>query len=521
MICLSVTGGTVAENIRLIRPYLSKIDAIEFRADRLDSASVEPISSFPEHLRAALPGVRELSGGVILTVRRTRDGGSWQNGEQRRLEVIAESLRAGYSHVDLEIDLEESEAGRALAAEARAAGVRVIRSLHDFTGITSDPAEAIARLCARPGEIGKLAVTPRSTADLARLIDAALDTAAREKIVLGMGEYGFPTRVLAPRLGCYLSFVSSPGHSAAPGHIDPATMVEVYRYRDVSRGTAVFAVIGNPVMHSRSPNYHNRRFSDDRLDAVYVPIQVDRIEDFWTVARSLEILGVSVTIPHKQAVLPRLAQTDGDVRTTRACNTLVRLPLTETQQGGTQSGGSHLESSPRWAGFNTDIAGFLSPLRTITGRKVAGMRASVIGAGGAARAVCAALRSEGAGVCVLNRTVERADALKREFDLAASGGLDAGGMDLLRRYSDIIVQTTSVGMEPLEDDDPIPEFSFAGHEIVYDIVYTPEITKMLGRARRAGCPIVTGRTMFEKQAEAQYALFSGVLSEFTRGRDRF
>ena len=516
MICLSVTGGTVAENIRLIRPYLSKIDAIEFRADRLDSASVEPIRSFPERLRAAFPGARELPGGVILTVRRTCDGGGWQNGEQRRFEVIAEGMRAGYSHVDLEIDLEESEAGRALRSEARAAGVRVIRSLHDFSGITADPAEAIARLCARPGEIGKLAVTPRSTADLARLIDAALGTADREKIVLGMGEYGFPTRVLAPRLGFYLTFVSPPGHSAAPGHIDPATMADVYRYRDVSRGTAVFAVIGNPVMHSRSPDYHNRRFSDDGLDAVYVPIQVDRIEDFWTVAQSLEILGVSVTIPHKQAVLLRLAQTDRDVRTTRACNTLVRLPLTETKPLGSQLG-----SSLRWAGFNTDIAGFLSPLRTITGRKVAGMRASVIGAGGAARAVCAALRSEGAGVCVLNRTLERADALKHEFDLAASGGLDAGGMDLLRLYSDIIVQTTSVGMEPLEDDDPIPEFSFAGHEIVYDIVYTPEITKMLGRARRAGCPIVTGRTMFEKQAEAQYTLFSGVLSEFTRGRDRF
>ena len=511
MICLSVTGATAAENIRLIRPYVASIDAVEFRADCLDTVTVEEICSFPERLNAAVPGLRASEGGVILTIRRSRDGGRWENDETRRLAFLTNALGAGYSHVDLEIDLDRTEAGRQIAAKAREAGVRVIRSLHDFTGITADPAETLMRLGSRPGEIAKLAVTPQSTADLARLIDAALGSAGREKIVLGMGEYGFPTRVLARRLGCYLTFVSSPGHAAAPGHIDPVTMAEVYRYRAVSRRTAVFAVIGNPVMHSRSPQYHNRRFSDDGLDAVYVPIHVDRIEDFWTVAQSLDILGVSVTIPHKQAVLPRLARTDADVEATRACNTLVRLPPNETRSA----------AAARWAGLNTDIAGFLTPLRALTGRKVAGMRASVIGAGGAARAVCAALRSEGAGVCVLNRTPEKADALKREFDLAASGGLDARGMELLRTHSDIIVQTTSVGMEPLDDDDPIPGFSFAGHEIVYDIVYTPEITKMLERARRSGCPIVTGRTMFEKQAEAQYAVFSEVLSEFTRGTSRF
>ncbi|MFW5784500.1 MAG: type I 3-dehydroquinate dehydratase, partial [Spirochaetota bacterium] len=131
---------------------------------------------------------------------------------------------------------------------------------------------------------------PTSTADLLAVVRAARSLGAREHIVLGMGEFGTVTRILQRRLGNLLTFASSPGAAAAPGHLDPRTLAELYRTPAHHGATRLFAVIGNPIAHSKSPEYHNGRFIEDGIDATYVPVLVDDVAAFFELAEELGIL---------------------------------------------------------------------------------------------------------------------------------------------------------------------------------------------------------------------------------------
>ena len=374
-----------------------------------------------------------------------------------------------------------------------------MRSLHD-TAATPQHLPALLRALPRSGrDIPKLAVTPLGCADLTRIVSAA-QSAPRPHIVIGMGEYGVPTRLLAAKLGAWLTFTSTGARSAAPGHLDPHTMQRRYRFDAIRATTPVYGLIGNPVAHSRSPEIHNRGLAAAGLPAVYVPFLVDEVDRFLDLAVALGVRGVSVTIPHKEAVMALLQRADRSVSGAGACNTLVRERC-------------------RWTGYNTDASGFMAPLRDML---AAGRirRATVIGAGGAARAIVWALREARIDVLIANRTLPRAQSLAAEM---AAQAVAMAAPDLAQRiaaYSDLIVQSTSVGMErhgvaaapapaPAPAPDPIAHVPLAGHEIVYDIVYAPPETPLLQRARAAGCEVIFGREMLLGQAYAQFQLFTG------------
>jgi 3-dehydroquinate dehydratase/shikimate dehydrogenase len=408
--------------------------------------------------------------------------------ESERVALLRRLAGGGFTHVDIEEDLRAP----ALDAEIRESGARIVRSLHDLSGVPPGLFNRFSALARRPDEIPKAAVTPTTCAQLAELLDVFRGLADSEKILLGMGEIGFPTRVLAPRLGSSWCYASPTARAVAPGQVTPTTLEEVYRFRDLTPSTAVFGVIGNPVMHSRSPVIHNRGFKALGIDAVYLPFLVPDLDGFWKVADAMAIRGLSVTVPHKQAVLGPAVHGDEMVRAVGECNTLVRS-----------------DGRGPWNGTNTDGEGFLAPLRARFGGALpTGLGATVFGAGGAARSVVAALRGAGARVLVLNRTIENSRKLAAEFG-TSSGGIDAKGMESARAFSDVIVQTTSVGMTPLEEADPAPGFRFSGSEIAYELVYSPEKTRFVRKALEAGCTVVYGREMLVAQAMRQFLLFTG------------
>jgi len=132
-----------------------------------------------------------------------------------------------------------------------------------------------------------------------------------------------------------------------------------------------------------------------------------------------------------------------------------------------------------------------------------------LGAGCVARAVASELYRLGANVCVLNRTELRAKELAEPYGFKW-GGLDGRGMQLLERYGSVIVQATSVGMFPEEAADPIPQYRFSGRETVLDLVYNPERTVLLERAAAAGCAVVSGREVLERQVRRQFKLMTGL-----------
>jgi 3-dehydroquinate dehydratase/shikimate dehydrogenase len=514
-LCLCLTAPTLDQDLELAARYRSSVDLLELRADFLQPGEWAALARFPQ--RAGLP--------AILTLRRPAEGGHWPGREGQRLRLLARALGEDgvpYAFVDLEEDLRDAE----LETRARERGTRVIRSVHDLSGVPRGLPARLRRLARAPGELPKAAVLVRGSGDLLRLFRAYRELEGLEKILLGMGEYGLPTRVLAGRLGSWLTYCSPAGDSgqgpqgvggppagslpsAAPGHLSPEAFLDLYRFRRIDRETALFGVIGNPIAHSRSPELHNRGYAALGLNAVYLPFRVDRLGPFLRAAELLGVQGLSVTVPFKREVIRRLAGAADEVRAIGACNTLLRR-------------------GSGWWGANTDAAGFLEPLERQAPELLRpGAGATVLGAGGAARAVVYALASRGLRVLVLNRTAARARALARRFG-CAWGGLDARGVERMRRFGELIVQSTTVGMAGSPDRvpgargssaaprarlegaaDPLPEYDFKGTELVYDLVYSPPLTPLLARAQAAGCRTIGGMSMLEAQARAQFRLFTG------------
>ncbi|GAB4222578.1 MAG: hypothetical protein Kow009_14470 [Spirochaetales bacterium] len=309
------------------------------------------------------------------------------------------------------------------------------------------------------------------------------------------GPWGFPFQVLATWLGSYFTYTSPRGRGPL---VDPVTLHTVYRYPALGERTSLFGIIGNPVLHSRSPYLHNRGYEFLGLDAVYVPFPVDQLESFFPVARKFGIRGLSVTIPHKEGVLKYCDWCEEAVHAVGACNTLVF-------------------SEDGIKGYNTDVEGFLAPLNEFFPR-LGGVRALVIGAGGASRSVVYGLAREGARVLVLNRTVERAESLVKEMEktlhlqpgILEVGSLDQEAIAKAEQFRpDLVVQSTSCGMHPREAEDPFPSYPFRGEEVVYDLVYAPRETRFLKHAREAGCKVIYGDSMLVHQAFRQFLLFTG------------
>jgi len=490
-VCLCLTGRTILKDLELVDRYRPYIDVAELRVDFLDPDERFYIRRFP-----ALAGIP-----TILTVRRKIDGGHFIEGEGARIVLLAAGLafadtdrRRNFAYVDLEEDLDVPS----LEEAARTFGTKIIRSYHNFNGVDANLEQKLWNLRRTGDEIAKVAVMPKNYDDVARLYKVGEATKDMDKILIAMGPLGANTRILAERLGSHLTFTSPLAGEASdadiqvagPGQLDPKTLVDTYRFRSLTKDTKVFGIIGYPLTATSSPQIHNKGYSQLKMDGVYIPFTVENLPDFFSLADTLQIQGLSVTIPHKEGVLPYCSQRSPEVDRIGSCNTLVR-----TSQG--------------WAGYNTDARGFSDSLLAFIGKQnLWYKRVTIIGAGGVAKAVAHEIHRLKGRALIINRTPLRAKEIAEPLNFAWAG-LDARGIELIDHYRDIIIQTTSVGMEPNIDEDPIELYKFRGKEVVMDLIYKPEETKLLKRAARAGCKTLNGYDMLLRQAKLQFALFTG------------
>jgi shikimate dehydrogenase len=247
--------------------------------------------------------------------------------------------------------------------------------------------------------------------------------------------------------------------------------------------TQLFGVIGNPVRHSLGPAMHNRALTVMGYPAVYLAFEVADVAAAMVGMRSLGIGGLSVTIPHKVAVMQQLDEVDDLALRIGAVNTVVNR-------------------DGRLIGYNTDCFGAVAALKEKT--TLLGHRVAVLGAGGAARAVGFGLAAEGALVTIFNRDSSRGEALARAL------GVDFCPLaDFSRKVPDIVVNTTSVGMWPNVQVMPISEDVLSDNLVVMDIVYNPLETALLRAAQKRGCRTVDGVAMFVLQGARQLELWTG------------
>ena len=425
---------------------------------------------------------------VIVTYRPARQGGRFEGDEGARLALLRMAAKFAPAFIDIEADVPASD---------RPPG-RLIVSNHDFKSAPADMDGVLSSLASPSSAVvKKVAFTPSGPEDALRALEAAR-SAEKPIISLAMGEHGLASRILAGKFGAFGTFAAlDKQKGSAPGQPTIEEFLQLYRWADIGPDTEVYGVIASPVAHSMSPAIHNSAFGAAGIDAVYIPLLVDPGRDnftrFMDAALSspwLGLRGLSVTIPHKENALDFVCADRCDPLAVRigAINTVTISPKGQLR------------------GDNTDYAAAIDALCNTMDIEREGLSdrpVAVLGAGGVARAIVAALTHHGADVTIYNRTVSRGERLADDFACKAAGLEAIGGMD-----AEIVINCTSVGMHPKVENTPLSEIPDSVR-VVFDTIYNPVQTRLLADAGAKGCLCVSGRDMFVNQAVAQFEIWTG------------
>ena len=251
----------------------------------------------------------------------------------------------------------------------------------------------------------------------------------------------------------------------------------------------LYGILGFPCMHSKSPTIYNHLFADYGIPAHYTWFEYKDPGTFLASLPGTGVRGLSVTIPHKETIIPHLDEVKHDAESIGAVNTVLIL---EDQKFG----------------YNTDWKGIYRPLEGTEGNT-----AVILGAGGAAAAAVYAVSMRGYTPVILNRTPDRA------MHLARKTGAEIGTLDEIGKFSpDLIINATPVGMGS-DPHLPIPRSALQSGMHVFDLVYTPKDTPLLQAALAAGCSIIPGTEMFINQLAEQFRILTGIETPVSQLRE--
>ncbi len=434
---------------------------------------------------------------VVITCRRKSEQGRWTSSEDQRITVLRAAIAAGVEYVDLEEDVAQQI--------QRYADTKRIVSHHDFEQTPEDLEIIHARLCKLDPDIVKLVTMANSANDMVRVLRLVKESDV-PTVGFCMGEWGLASRVLCGKFGAPFTYASfSSRRVVAPGQLSFDAMKDLYRFDSINSETQVYGVLGDPIGHSLSPLIHNTAFRDADLNCVYLPFRVAKnalsstLDEF----ELFDVRGYSVTIPHKQAVLEKSQYLDEAVQEIGAANTLFK------------------DDQGHWRTSNTDYDAALESIRlglssrrfgdadtedTTDGLEIElkGKKVLMFGAGGVARAIGLGIVRSNAELTITNRTHQRAIRLAEELGCQHIPWADR---DLVG--ADILINCTPVGMHPNVGESPFSADWLNEQMLVFDTVYNPEETVLIGQAREKGCRTVTGLEMFVRQAAMQFQCFTG------------
>ena len=428
---------------------------------------------------------------MVFTIRRGVDGGLWRGNEEKRLQLLREAIALGVDYVDLEEDI---------ASKIRRFGkTKRIVSYHNLKSTPADIPDIAEKLEELDPDIVKVATTATTLAEASRVLHLGV-TGKFPTIPIAMGEIGVFTRILGAKFGAPFTYSGfNPERVFAVGMPQFAELKKDYLYNQIDSKTDIYGVIGDPIEQSLSPAVHNAAFRHLGLNKVLVPFQVpgSELETFFRELIWLEIKGCSVTIPHKETIVPLLQQKEGAVERTGSCNTVV------------------FDADGRRIGYNTDYRAAMESLEAAMGGSVGEDETSsplldkqvlILGAGGVARSIAFGLTRRGAHLTITNRHDERATSLAEEVGCRMVTWSQRATI-----IADVMVNCTPVGMHPHVDDTPLPPAAFPRPGIVlFDTVYHPENTMLLKLAREREATTITGVEMFLRQAAIQFKIYTGL-----------
>lgn len=496
-LCVPITSSDLPSiQADLAAAQSSGADMVELRLDYMQD--IEP-AKLAEHCN--MP--------VIWTLRHASQGGKWHGSSSQHLEILQQLTRhcSSVQYIDLEYRIWQADQAlpkgiTELIDQLSHTGkqVKLILSHHDFKAMPNDLPKLADQIAREPAaDIVKVVGFANHICDNFVVLDLLANT-TKPTIALAMGPAGQISRILAPKLGAFLTFASlAADKQSAPGQLTAGQMINTYRWKAIGPQTRILGVIGSPVAHSLSPAIHNAALAQCGIDAVYLPFLVDggrqQFSDFLDglLARPwLGFTGTSVTIPHKANALQFLqaksATVQGLAEKIGAINTILVNP------------------DRTLAGCNTDYQAILDSLAQVAALDrpaLASMPAAVLGAGGVSRAIVAGLTDCNADVTIYNRTAAKAQALAQQFACKWRPWEDR-----LNLQAQLVINGTSIGMHPREDQSPLPSQCLSDGMVVFDTVYNPAQTKLLELAAQHNCRCIDGLTMFVAQAAGQFKLWT-------------
>lgn len=254
----------------------------------------------------------------------------------------------------------------------------------------------------------------------------------------------------------------------------------------------VFGVFGDPVEHSLSPEMHNAAFSELGMDSIYHAFRVDKksLEYALNGANAMGFGGVNITVPLKQEAL-KFVNTDPLAFRIGAVNTI------------------DFRNENAMIGYNTDGVGARRAIAD-AGVDIKNKKILILGAGGASRAICFQFANDGADLIIANRTESKAVELAEDVKSVGNAkGTGFSNLEELVAESDILINTTTVGMHPNTKDTIITKEQMHSGLVVFDIVYNPLETRLLKEAKSAGAIPVNGLMMFVYQGAEAFKIWTG------------
>ncbi len=470
-----------------------RADWIEVRADLLDAGAVGEL-------------VERFARRVIYTLRSHAEGGSWQGCEEERFARLAKFAAQGCL-VDLEIERDtDSRLLAQVPVEQR------LWSWHGaFAGVPALQNQ-LQKMSTVGGRIYKLVPETCCQQD-SMAVFSWLAQQDQSVAAFATGAAATWTRVLASRWGSGWIYLSV-GRPTAVGQISLDRWFSDGYHLTTQRPTQIFGIVGSPVAHSLSPRIHNTAYRELNLDLLYLPFEVPDFAEFWLEVVESEhwqelgcdLVGFSVTAPHKSVALAVAGATSPLAQYTGSANTLVK-------------------DRGVWEAEVTDPDGVRVPLQQ-RGIELRGARCVVVGAGGAGRAAVVALRQAGAEVTVVNRSADRGRRVAERFQVPFVP-MDEfntwNGQDVV-----VLINTTAVGKNG--EPPPFGLASLAEGGCVVDMVYRESLphglpesaerspttremgaleTELIRQARERGFQVINGREVLLAQAVLQFRMMTG------------
>lgn len=491
-ICVSVCAETADELIEQIKRAEILADVIEIRFDCLEESEFELF--LPKFYRD------KFSNTFLSTMRAPEQGGKNNLSLSQRKEFWLHSHIFEFTDwADLEEDISEAEINNLWSKAFKS----VIKSDHNFDGVPENLLEIYERLKTSQADIIKIAAQAHDITDtipIWKLLERA-KSENKQTIPIAMGESGKWTRILGLAHGAFMTYAAlDAGQETAPGQVSAKDLTEVYRVKELDEATDIYGILGSNTSVSMSPYIHNTAFQFHGLNAVFVPLQVNDLDEFMrrmvkpaTREIELNLKGFSVTIPHKQTIIKHLDFLDETAKKIGAVNTVKIV-----------DGKLH--------GFNTDAQGFIEPLLNSYG-DLKDAKIAVLGAGGAARAVVYALKNARARVTIFARDLAKAKSLAVDFQVELKQLPKTKDQKPKTDFSDfaILVNTTPLGMKGKADGEtPVLAEHLKGLHMVYDLVYIPFQTPLMTEADKAEVPKIGGLAMLIAQAMQQQKIWTGL-----------